>query len=112
MKEKNIEKLKNNEIKWSDLIKEGVIEYLDASEEEMALIALTEEEITKDHTHIEIGPQVILGVTANLIPFSNFGGSSRLIRGSKIQKQSLGLYAANFLLRMDTDVSVLHYPQK
>ena len=110
--EKHIEQLKNNEIKWSDLIKEGVIEYLDASEEEMALIALTEEEITKDHTHIEIGPQVILGVTANLIPFSNFGGSSRLIRGSKIQKQSLGLYAANFLLRMDTDVSVLHYPQK
>src|SRR3989338_4539688 len=100
--EKHIEQLKNNEIKWSDLIKEGVIEYLDASEEE----------ITKDHTHIEIGPQVILGVTANLIPFSNFGGSSRLIRGSKIQKQSLGLYAANFLLRMDTDVSVLHYPQK
>src|SRR3989338_8401792 len=110
--EKHIEQLKNNEIKWSDLIKEGVIEYLDASEEEMALIALTEEEITKDHTHIEISPQVILGVTANLIPFSNFGGSSRLIRGSKIQKQSLGLYAANFLLRMDTDVSVLHYPQK
>ena len=110
--EKHIEQLKNNEIKWSDLIKEGVIEYLDASEEEMALIALTEEEITKDHTHIEISPQVILGVTANLIPFSNFGGSSRLIRGSKIQKQSLGLYAANFLLRMDTDVSILHYPQK
>jgi len=110
--EKHIEQLKNNEIKWSDMIKEGVIEYLDASEEEMALIALTEEEITKDHTHIEISPQVILGVTANLIPFSNFGGSSRLIRGSKIQKQSLGLYAANFLLRMDTDVSVLHYPQK
>ena len=110
--EKHAEQLKNNEMKWSDLIKEGVIEYLDASEEEMALIALTEEEITKDHTHIEIGPQVILGVTANLIPFSNFGGSSRLIIGSKIQKQSLGLYAANFLLRMDTDVSVLHYPQK
>ena len=38
--------------------------------------------------------------------------SSRLIRGNKIQKQSLGLYASNFLVRMDTDVSVLHYPQR
>ena len=26
-------------------------------------------------------------------------------------KQSLGLYAANFPLRMDMDVSILHYPQ-
>jgi DNA-directed RNA polymerase beta subunit len=68
--------------------------------------------LTKDHTHLEISPVAILGLCTSLIPYSNYGSSSRLIRGSKIQKQSLGLYASNYLLRMDTDVNILHYPQK
>jgi len=108
---KHIEQLKKNEIKWSDLIKEGVIEYLDSGEEETAYIAIEESELTREHTHIEIAPIVIVGLVTSLVPYANFGGSSRLIRGSKIQKQSLGLYAANYLLRMDTDVSILQYPQ-
>jgi len=108
---KHIEQLKKNEIKWSDLIKEGVIEYLDSGEEETAYIATEESELTREHTHIEIAPIVIVGLVTSLVPYANFGGSSRLIRGSKIQKQSLGLYAANYLLRMDTDVSILQYPQ-
>ncbi len=109
--EKHIEDLKKGEIKWEKLVKDGIIEYIDAGEEEICYVAINEEELTKEHTHIEIGPIIILGLVTSLIPFSNFGGSSRLIRGSKIQKQALGLYAANYLLRMDTDVSVLHYPQ-
>ncbi len=109
--EKHIKDLHSGETKWDKLVKEGVIEYIDAAEEENCYIAISEQNITKEHTHMEIGPMVILGLVTSLIPYSNFGGSSRLIRGSKIQKQSLGLYAANFLLRMDTDVNVLHYPQ-
>lgn len=107
-----VDKLLNNEITWDSLIKEGILEYLDASEEENSFIALYEEDITKDHTHLEISPIVILGILLSLIPYSNFGSSSRLIRGNKIQKQSLGLYASNFHVRMDTDVSILHYPQR
>ncbi len=105
-----IEKL-GKELSWNDLVKQGVIEYLDASEEENAFIALNENDVTEKHTHLEISPLTILGICTSLIPYSNFGSSSRLIRGSKIQKQSLGLYSSNFLLRMDTDVSILHYPQ-
>jgi DNA-directed RNA polymerase subunit B len=108
----NIDKLVNNEITWDSLIKEGTIEYLDAAEEENALVALSEEELTNEHTHLEISPIVILGLLLSLIPYSNYGSSSRLIRGNKIQKQSLGLYTSNFHIRMDTDVSILHYPQK
>ena len=108
----HIDKIKNKEISWDDLVKDGVIEYLDASEEENSLIALSEDDLTKENTHIEISPITMLGLCTSLIPYSNFGGSSRLIRGSKIQKQSLGLYTTNYLLRMDTDVSLLHYPQK
>ena len=105
-------KLMNNEIGWKDLVEQGVIEYLDALEEEQALVALNENELTSEHTHLEISPIAILGITTSLVPYLNFVQSSRLNRGSKTQKQSLGLYAANYLQRLDTDVSVLQYPQR
>ncbi len=103
--------LKDGKIKWSGLVERGIIEYLDASEEENSLVALNEDELTKDHTHLEVGKIVILGLTTAHVPFANFGQSPRLNRGSKTQKQALGLYSANFLVRMDTDSNILHYPQ-
>ncbi|MEK6841124.1 MAG: DNA-directed RNA polymerase subunit B, partial [Nanoarchaeota archaeon] len=108
----HLDKLAKNELTWDQLVKMGIIDYLDALEEEDAYVALYENELTKEHTHLEIDPVMILGLTTSVIPYSNFGSSSRLIRGSKIQKQSLGLYTSNFHLRMDTDVSILHYPQR
>ncbi|MCD4666844.1 DNA-directed RNA polymerase subunit B [archaeon] len=107
-----VEKILKNELTWDQLVKQGIIEYLDAMEEENTYIALSEDDLTDEHTHLELSPITMLGITTSLIPYSNFGSSSRLIRGSKIQKQSLGLYASNFLIRMDTDVSILNYPQK
>lgn len=112
LKDEHLEKLKKGEITWKTLEEESIIEYLDASEEENAYIALSEEYVTKQHTHLEVSPLTILGLVTSLVPYANFGQSSRLNRGSKTQKQSLGVYATNYLLRMDTDVSILHYPQK
>jgi len=109
--EQHIDDLKKGIIKWEKLVKDGIIEYLDAAEEENCYIALYEEELTNEHTHIEIAPVALLGLCTSLVPYTNFGSSSRLIRGSKIQRQALGLYASNFHLRNDTDVNVLHYPQ-
>ncbi len=109
--EATLRSLENNELNWQDLLDKGIIELLDSSEEENALTALNEEDLTNEHTHLEINPIVILGLTTSLVPYANFGQSSRLNRGSKTQKQALGLYATNFLMRMDTDVNLLHYPQ-
>lgn len=109
--EKHIQQLENDEIGWSDLIKQGVIEYLDASEEENALIALTEDRLTANHTHLEISPLDMLGLVAALVPFGNFNPSTRFNAGAKNQKQALGFYATNFPLRFDTDVNLLVYPE-
>ncbi len=110
--EKHIESLKKGDLGWKDLIEQGVIEYLDASEEESSLVALHGDNLTPEHTHVELNPVVIFGLCSSLVPFANYGQSSRLNRGQKTQKQSLGFYTANYLLRMDTDVNLLHYPQR
>ncbi len=103
--------LKNDEMKWRDLINQGIIEYIDAAEEDNAFVATDKESITAEHSHVEIDPIVFLGPITSLVSYANHNQSSRLIRGSKTQKQGLGLYAANYLCRTDTDVSVLNYPQ-
>ena len=107
-----LNELKNDIITWEDLIKRGVIEYLDASEEEGAFIAITKDELTEDHTHLEIDAAASLGLSISLVSYANHDPSARLLKGGKTQKQSLGLYAANYLCRLDTDVSLLQYPQK
>ena len=112
LKSEHMIKLEQGEMSWNDLIKQGIIEYLDAAEEEDALVALYEEEVSPEHTHMEIDTMSLFGAVTSLVPYGNHDQSSRLNRGSKTQKQALGLYAANYLCRLDTDVSILQYPQK
>ncbi|NQV09171.1 DNA-directed RNA polymerase subunit B [Candidatus Woesearchaeota archaeon] len=109
--EKHVEQLEKNEIGWSDLIQHGIIEFLDASEEENALVSFNEEELTPEHTHLELSPLDIMGLATSLVPYGNFNQSTRLNAGSKNQKQALGFYAANFAVRMDMDVNLLNTPQ-
>jgi DNA-directed RNA polymerase subunit B' len=111
LSEKHIEQLKRNDISWSDLINQGVIEYLDSSEEENAYISFFENELTAEHTHLEISPIDIFGLCTSLIPFGQFNHGVRLSQGSKNQKQAIGFYAANYFCRIDMDVNILHYPQ-
>ncbi|MBI5066080.1 DNA-directed RNA polymerase subunit B [Candidatus Woesearchaeota archaeon] len=110
--EKHIKQLHKNEISWQDLVNQGIIEYLDAAEEENSLLAFYEQELTPEHTHLEVSPLVMLGLIASLVPYGNFTQSARLSIGSKNQKQSIGVYASNYLVRMDMDVNLLHTPHK
>jgi DNA-directed RNA polymerase subunit B len=112
LRDEHLVLLDDDKIKWSDLVKDGIIEYIDASEEDNALVAQVEEDISKDHTHLEVHSIALFGLITSLVPFGNHDQSSRLNRGSKTLKQSLGIYAANYLVRLDTDVSILHYPQR
>ncbi len=109
--DRHLKQLQKAEITWSDLVDQGIIEFLDAGEEENSLIAFSDQELTPDHTHLEISPLAMLGIVTGLIPFGDFIQSARLIIGSRNLKQSIGLYAANYPVRMDMDVNLLHYPQ-
>jgi DNA-directed RNA polymerase beta subunit len=110
--QEHLEQLENNKLKWSDLVKQGIIESVDALEEDQLFIALTNDDITKEHTHLEINPISIFGANTSLVPYPNFTQSTRLNGGQRFQRQGASFYATNFLNRLDTNMNFLHYPQR
>jgi DNA-directed RNA polymerase subunit B' len=109
--DKHVEKLEKREIGWPYLIQHGIIEYLDAEEEENVFIALQEGDIKKDTTHLEINPITILGMAANLIPYPEYNRGDRINYGAKMVGQAIGSAAMNFNMRTDTKFNILSYPQ-
>lgn len=110
--EEHLEKLKRGEMHWKELVEKGIIEYLDAEEEENTLVAMYDDEVTPEHTHMEIDPTGILGYASTQIPFPEHNSAPRVLMAAQHTKQSLGLYASNFNLRSDTRSYVLFYPQR
>ncbi len=106
------DKLKKGEMVWDDLIKNGIVEYLDAEEEENTFIALREENLTSEHTHLELDPSTILGLSASFIPYPEFNRGDRVNYGAKMVGQSIGIFSTNFLSRVDTKSNILIYPQR
>ncbi len=97
---------------YDDLIKEGKIEFLDSEEEENAFIALHREDITDNHTHMEINPGLMLGICTGMVPYPEHNASPRNTMGAAMVKQCIGVSTSNIKLRPDTRAHLLHYPQK
>lgn len=110
--EDEIKKLAKKEIDFSYFVKHGMIEFVDAEEEEDLYIAMNPEDITPEHTHLEIDPSLILGIGAAHVPFPEHNASPRVTMGAGMVKQALGFGAANMKLRPDTRGHLLHYVQK
>ena len=152
----DLEELTTGTRTYSDLIRAGAVEWMDAEEEEDALIAV-EASVPPDrcpkcehalsrsdvkwlaaggkgqgatvecghchapfetptlldprHTHLEIDPNLMLGVTTGLIPYPEHNSAPRNTMGSAMAKQALGVESVNYRRRPDTRGHLLHYPQ-
>ena len=111
LREEHLNKVANGKLKWDDLINNGLIEYLDAEEEENSYIAMNFADLNEEHTHLEIDPATMLGICAGIIPFSDHNSSPRNTMEAGMTKQALGLYVSNYALRTDTRAHLLHHPQ-
>jgi DNA-directed RNA polymerase subunit B' len=107
----HVYKLKEGKMTWDYLLKHSIIEYVDSEEEENTYVAIDEESITKDHTHMELNPILILGISASLTPYPEYNRGDRVNYGAKMVGQAIGAPIDNFLVRTDTKFNILSYAQ-
>jgi DNA-directed RNA polymerase subunit B' len=104
--------LAEGRLSYTEMTKNGKIEYLDSEEEENAFIALYRSHITPKHTHMEINPGLMLGICTGMVPYPEHNASPRNTMGAAMVKQCIGVSTSNTKLRPDTRAHILHYPQK
>jgi len=110
--DEDLKKLAKGEVDFTYFVQRGMIEFVDAEEEEDLFIAMNPADITPAHTHLEIDPSLILGIGAAHVPFPEHNASPRVTMGAGMVKQALGFGAANMKLRPDTRGHLLHYVEK
>ena len=107
-----MDELQEGELGLEELIEDGVIEYIDAEEEENTYVAMEEEDVTEEHTHMEIDSEIIHGISASLTVYPEHNRGDRVNFGAKMAGQGLGMPTSEFHQRFDTRGNVLTYSQQ
>ena len=89
----------------------GLVEYLDTSESETSLIAISRTDMGPRHTHLEIHGCLMLGVLGNLIVYPEHNPAARNLFSCSQSKQAISVYHTNYQNRMDKMGVVLNYGQ-
>jgi len=94
------------------LTEKAMIDYIDPSESEDALIALNSDEVSHEkHTHVEIHESLIFGMMCNLIIFPENNPPTRNSFSCGQSKQAVSMYHTNHHVRMDKTAVVLNSGQ-
>lgn len=112
IKQEHIDEISMGIRTFNDCIKEGRIEYIDVNEENNTLIALSENDLSPNTTHMEIDPLTILGCVAGLIPYPHHNQSPRNTYQCAMGKQAIGSIGYNQMNRVDTVLLLLVYNQR
>lgn len=91
----------------------GIIDYIDTSEEESALIATRPPQLrdNKYYTHAEIDPSLTFGVMGNSIIYPEANQLPRDVFSCGQSKQAVSVYHSNYQMRMDKMGVILNYGQ-
>ena len=93
---------------------QGILDYMDTSETEGALIAMdydVAKEAKKPYTHVEIHPSLMLGVMGNQVIFPENNQLPRDLFACGQARQAISLYHSNFPVRVDKTGIVLNNGQ-
>jgi DNA-directed RNA polymerase II subunit RPB2 len=93
---------------------QGILDYMDTSETEGALIAMDYDiakEGQKPYTHVEIHPSLMLGVMGNQVIFPENNQLPRDLFACGQARQAISLYHSNFPVRVDKTGIVLNNGQ-
>jgi DNA-directed RNA polymerase II subunit RPB2 len=91
----------------------SIVDYVDTSEEESALIAVNPDDLKKSkyYTHMEIDPSLILGVMGNQIIYPENNPFPRDAFSCGQSKQAVSVYHSNYQMRIDKMGVILNYGQ-
>jgi hypothetical protein len=91
----------------------SMVDYVDTSEEETALIAVSNDELKKSkwYTNLEIDPSLILGVLGNLVIYPENNPFPRNAFSCGQSKQAVSVYHSNYQMRIDKMGVILNYGQ-
>ena len=91
----------------------SLVDYIDTSEEESALIAISQEDLKKSkyYTHLEIDPSLLLGVMGNQIIYPENNPFPRNSFSCGQSKQAVSVYHSNYQMRIDKMGVILNYGQ-
>nr|WNL49561.1 DNA directed RNA polymerase subunit 2 [Marseillevirus sp.] len=113
--QEHFERLMKGDITWQEFIGLGIVEILDAEQQEHSLICPSAEQLIQNKstkwTHCEIHPLLVYGVCASIIPYSANNPSPRLSYFASMAKSSVAVPRLDFGIA-PFDQHVLHYPQK
>ncbi|MEM5828322.1 MAG: DNA-directed RNA polymerase subunit A' [Candidatus Aenigmatarchaeota archaeon] len=100
--------LKEGKLTFKEALKQGLIELLDAEEEEITRMSF---EPSKEATHIEIHPAIMFGLHASLIPFAEYSRGDRINYGARMSGQALGIPTLAYKSRTYSQWYVMYYTQ-